>query len=656
MAGNSITLRFAGDERDLVRATDRVGAATQDMAEEVDRSSSRIGQAFSGLGDKLKGASLAAGAVAGAALAGGLLSAVESEAGTDKLAARLGLDAEEHERLGGVAGSLYADAYGDSLTTVNNAVEGVYASIEGMATASAEELELVTAAAINFGSAMDIDVARAAEVAGRAVTTGLAGSATEAFDLLTVAAQKVAPELREPVLDAIDEYGQFFATLGIGGEQAFGTLVAAAEMGQFGIDKIGDALKEGTILMTDMSTGSVAAYESIGLSAQQMANDILAGGDTANAAFNKTLDGLLGITDPAEQAAAAIALFGTPLEDLNVSEIPAFLASMRSGEDALGDVAGASAGLGDTLNGNASTALTSFYRSAKLALTEELARALPTITKVGEFLQKYSGYIVPIVAGLAGFAIAVQAVTFAVKLWQAATVVATGVQWLYNVALSANPIGLVILAIGALIAAIVLIATKTDWFQRAWSWTWDKIKMVGRLGAEGFMGYMRMYGAVFEWVVGRARWVWDVLKFGFNSHVEFISGLPARIRSAASGAWDGLKDAFRNALNWIIWKWNSLSFTLPSIEIFGQRIGGGTISTPDLPYFHTGGIVSGAMGSETLAVLQAGERVTPAGGGGTPLVLEIKSGGSRLDDVLVEILARAVRDRGGRASVLGITG
>jgi len=67
-----------------------------------------------------------------------------------------------------------------------------------------------------------------------------------------------------------------------------------------------------------------------------------------------------------------------------------------------------------------------------------------------------------------------------------ATAVWAAGQWLLNAALTANPIGLVVVAIGLLIGGIVLIATKTTWFQTvwkvmtdalgtAWRWMWNSI-------------------------------------------------------------------------------------------------------------------------------------------------------------------------------------
>lgn len=53
---------------------------------------------------------------------------------------------------------------------------------------------------------------------------------------------------------------------------------------------------------------------------------------------------------------------------------------------------------------------------------------------------------------------------------------------------------------------------------------------------------------------------------------------------------DGVREGFRRAMNWIISKWNSLSFTIPSISIFGQTVGGNSFSVPQIDYFASGGI------------------------------------------------------------------
>jgi len=65
--------------------------------------------------------------------------------------------------------------------------------------------------------------------------------------------------------------------------------------------------------------------------------------------------------------------------------------------------------------------------------------------------------------------------TLALKAMYLGSAIATGVmtaaQWLLNAALTANPIGLVVVGIGLLVAAIIWVATKTTWFQTAWEYS-----------------------------------------------------------------------------------------------------------------------------------------------------------------------------------------
>jgi hypothetical protein len=198
----------------------------------------------------------------------------------------------------------------------------------------------------------------------------------------------------------------------------------------------------------------------------------------------------------------------------------------------------------------------------------------------------------------------------------AATKVATAAQWLWNIAMEANPIGAIIALVVLLVAAIVLIATKTTWFQDIWRVTWT-------------------------WVKKTAVNVWDWLK-----------GLPDRLGSVFSKIPAILTWPFRTAFNFIADAWNNTIGNLQwSVPAWVPFIGGNTIGAPRLPKFHGGGVVPGAPGSEMLAVLQAGERVTPAGAAGAPVVLELRSSGTDIDDLLVRVLQRAIKVRGGNVQM-----
>lgn len=219
-----------------------------------------------------------------------------------------------------------------------------------------------------------------------------------------------------------------------------------------------------------------------------------------------------------------------------------------------------------------------------------------------------AGGMAPLLMGLAQTKVAMMAHVVWGGIVKAATATWTGVQWLLNAALTANPIGLIIVAIAALVAIIVLIATKTTWFQTAWKFAWSGIKAA-------------------------ALAVWDWLK-----------GLPSMLGSVFSKVAGVITAPFRSAFNFIADAWNntigSLSWTVPSWVPF---IGGNHISVPNLPKFHTGGLVPGAPGQEMLAVLQAGERVTPASRAGGPMELHFHSNGGSFEDGFVATFEKMVK-------------
>ncbi|MBQ1061331.1 hypothetical protein [Micromonospora sp. C41] len=239
----------------------------------------------------------------------------------------------------------------------------------------------------------------------------------------------------------------------------------------------------------------------------------------------------------------------------------------------------------------------------------------------------------------------------------AATGIATAAQWAWNVAMSANPIGLVVLAVGALIAAIVWVATKTTWFQTIWKYTWTAIKAAAQF--------------VVDWIVGGWTWAFKVITAGVKAwwslftgfwggvgrlagqFLDYLLGIPGRVKKTFASVASAVSAPFRSAFNAVSRAWNStvgrLSWSVPG---WVPGLGGSSISAPRLPTFHTGGTVPGRPGEQVPIMALAGEEVVPRGQAGGAAVLVIDSAGSRLDDLLLEVLRRAVKDGGGNVQVV----
>jgi hypothetical protein len=176
----------------------------------------------------------------------------------------------------------------------------------------------------------------------------------------------------------------------------------------------------------------------------------------------------------------------------------------------------------------------------------------------------------------------------------------------------------------------------TEHFEAIWG-SWKTI--FGALGAA--------WNGLKTGATAAAKWVADK----FNATVSFLKGLPKRAGSAFAGMFDGIKSAFRSALNWVIDRWNN--FSIPGISTPFGTIGG--FNTPNLPRFHTGGVVPGAPGTEVPILAMAGERVTPAGRT-PPTVIELRGDGSRLGALLVEVLRTSIQAKGGNVQLVLGTG
>lgn len=182
--------------------------------------------------------------------------------------------------------------------------------------------------------------------------------------------------------------------------------------------------------------------------------------------------------------------------------------------------------------------------------------------------------------GVTGFVVpAIQRLGAMLGLSTGATEAAAGANATFGASLTAalGPIALVVAAIAALVAIGYVIVRN-----------WDTIKEA-------------------------AARVWEFIQSGWDRLLGFFGSIPGRITSLASGMWDGIKDAFRAALNWVIDRWNGLEFTIPGFKVGPVGFEGFTLGVPDLPKFHDGGIVPGLPGTEVPILALAGERVSRAG-------------------------------------------
>jgi TP901 family phage tail tape measure protein len=550
-------------------------------------------------GDRLNQVAAGIGAAAAVALAAGIAGAMNLDAAQTRLEAQLG-NTEYAAEMGAIAGRVYARGFGESAQQIGDAVRAVLKSGIVSEDSSDEVIEALTVKVQALAQTFDVDVTAAARAAGQMIRNGLAKDGTEAMDILTRAFQQTGDQAGD-LLDTYSEYSVQFRKLGLDGQTATGLLIQGLKAGARDVDTVADAIKEFSIRAIDGSKTSADGFKALGLNASQMTAQIAKGGAGAQKGLDTVLDRLRAMKDPVERDAAAVALFGTKAEDLGQS---LYALDTDTASDRLGNVAGAAQKMGDTMEQSASQKLESFKRSAQAALVEQVAKAIPHIESLAKWMGENRAIVEPLAAALGALAVVIGVIVAVTKVW-------TIVQTALNVVMAMNPVGLIVLAIIALVAGIVLLWTKSEAFRKFWIAVWEGIKTAAiavwdflvaaaKLWWATFSGFWTGVGKFFKglWngIVDGVKAAWNWITKTFDRVVDFVGGLPKRLSAKARGMWDGIKSAFKSAVNWIIGRWNGLSFRIPGISVpgLGQVWGGATLSTPDLPYLASGGQITQA--------------------------------------------------------------
>lgn len=188
----------------------------------------------------------------------------------------------------------------------------------------------------------------------------------------------------------------------------------------------------------------------------------------------------------------------------NVGDMNAQLAATDSGKQAqlankIGDI---KEQLGALANGAMPFVTIASSTITALASITTLSSGIKTLTttvyaSVKAFAVSTAAVIKNKVATAAA-AVAQKAVAIATKAW-------TAVQKVLNLVLSANPIGIVITAIGGLVAALVAAYNKSENFRSICNQVWAVIKPL----ADAIMGSLVK---AFQWLVDKAKQAWNWLK------------------------------------------------------------------------------------------------------------------------------------------------
>lgn len=222
-------------------------------------------------------------------------------------------------------------------------------------------------------------------------------------------------------------------------------------------------------------------------------------------------------------------------------------------------------------------ALSTVAQTVGAILVPALQALGPMLTGIATFLSNNPALVAGLTTTLLGLVGGIKIATTVMGVWKVATEGLRLVQLALNVAMRANPIGLIITAIMALVAGILYLWENNEGFRQFVIDAWNAIKD-GISAAidfiKGVVGWFaELPGKIAEWV-GQAK-DWAVRKF--TEMVDWIKGIPQRILSALGslgsllinsgkslvdgflngikGAWDGLVGWVQQGMEWLRGLW-----------------------------------------------------------------------------------------------------
>jgi TP901 family phage tail tape measure protein len=408
---------------------------------------------------------------------------------------------------------------------------------------------------LQLSAAAGIDASEAAYITGTALNAfGLqAGDAAKVTDLLANAANLFPGEMKDFGY-SLSQGGAVAKSFGISIEDTTTALGFLAKAGIKSSDA-GTLIKTMLLSLTDKGKPAQEAIKSLGLELYDQ-QDKFKGLEYVYKRLNQASKEM---TQEQYQAATAT-LFGTDaarFAGMAAGDAAPNWDEFRNKIDRTGTAADVAAarmqGLPGAMeklkNAGQSLALT-IYDAVKGPL-EEIVKWIAQVVLAfdswlsGPFIgwiKKYKEELIGVGVVLGTYVTVLAAIKVATAAWAA-------VQWVLNAALNANPIGLIVLAVAALVAGVIWAYKNVDWFRKAVDAAWSGIKTA-------WAAALPVIKAVWNGIVTGVKWVWDsVLKpfFGWLANDAW----PVVVAAFKIG-WEIIKGVWNAIATTAQWLWNTI--------------------------------------------------------------------------------------------------
>lgn len=222
----------------------------------------------------------------------------------------------------------------------------------------------------------------------------------------------------------------------------------------------------------------------------------------------------------------------------------------------------------DNLGGDM-TLLSSKLEGVQIAIYEKFEPALrkgvevlSKLLDVVDFVVKHSSEFTAAISAMAAGVASYVAFTTAIKVmkdgWTSLTVVTklvAAAQAALNAVMALNPIGIVVAAVGALVAAFVVLWNKSEAFRDFWITLWDAIKMMvsDAIGAvkEFFEGAWEGVTELWNNAVAFFEEIWTAITGFFESAWTSITDVWGNLTKFFSDLWEEVKKIYSTIAKWI---------------------------------------------------------------------------------------------------------